>query len=327
MTPRTEYIVTITAHERAELLPVAPDPKPLAPEEIAGRTLVTLISPGTELSAAFQAKKFPTHCGYAAVFQVEQVGSEVKDVAVGDILFCPGRHRSFQRVDRKSAVPVPAGLAPAVAVFARLMGVSMTTLVTTKARPTETVLVTGLGLVGNLAAQLFAASGYDVIAVDPDRQRCELARRLGLQRVHESVPLNDAQVAGHVALAVECSGHEQAVLDACRVVRKGGEVVLVGVPWRRRTELTAHEILHAVFHKYVVLRSGWEWELPLHATDFRDHSIFGNYAGALRWLAEGRVRVNDLAVTLPPTQAQQAYEDLLRNRCRGLTVLFDWRSE
>jgi NADPH:quinone reductase-like Zn-dependent oxidoreductase len=160
MTVRKEYAVTITARERAELLAVEPDAKPLAPDEVAGRTLATLVSPGTELATGFQGERFPSHPGYASAFQVERLGNDVKDIAVGGAVFCMGSHRSFQRVDRKGVVPIPKGLAPSAAVFVRWMGVSMSTQATTKARPPETILVTGLGLVGNLAAQIFAATVF-----------------------------------------------------------------------------------------------------------------------------------------------------------------------
>ncbi len=132
-------------------------------------------------------------------------------------------------------------------MFCRLMGVSWTTLVTTTARPPDPVVVTGLGPVGNLAAQIFQAAGYAVTAVDPVASRRTLAKQVGLTDVQETVP------AIEVALAVECSGHEQAVLDCCQHVRKRGEVVLVGVPWRKRSELSAFDLLHAVFHRYAVL--------------------------------------------------------------------------
>ena len=115
------------------------------------------------------------------------------------------------------------------------------------------------------------------------------------------------------------------MLDACRMVRKRGEVVMVGVPWQRRTELLAFDLLHVVFHKYVVLRSGWEWELPRRPEDFRANSIFGNYAAALQWLADGRVDVSGVYSLVSPSDAQQAYQDLLHHRGEKPAVVFDWR--
>jgi threonine dehydrogenase-like Zn-dependent dehydrogenase len=323
MTPRTEHGIVITAPEKAELQPIDVDTGPLGPKEVAGHTLATVISAGTELAWNYTGKQFPTRPGYAAVFRVEAAGAEVTDVKTGDVVFCMGRHQSYQRMTRPNVVPVPKGLSPDVAVFARMMGISMSTLTTTTARPPGKVLVTGLGLVGHLAAQIFAGCGYDVIACDPIAARREIAERMGL-RALPAVPVDDATLAGQIDLVVECSGHEQAVLDGCKVVRKRGEVVLVGVPWRRMADMQAFDLLHAVFHKYVVLRSGWEWEVPHQPTDFVTGSLFGQYAGALRWLGEGRVKVEGLYQKTPPRDCQKAYQSLLHKTAEKLAIVFDW---
>jgi len=126
-------------------------------------------------------------------------------------------------------------------------------------------------------------------------------------------------------LAIDCSGHVQAVLDCCRAVRKGGEVALIGVPWRRLTELYAHEILDAVFHNNVHLRSGWEWELPRQDQELHFGSIHANLAGAPRWLADGRISVASLSEARRPTDCAGVYDDLANGRTKSLAVVFDWR--
>lgn len=324
----TDYAVAFTAPRQAELTDAPRDPTPLGPTEVAGPTLVTLISPGTEL-AIYQGQhaggRFPCQAGYAAVFEVDSLGKEVTDIRPGDRVFCMGPHQSYQRLPRQDVVPVPEGLSAETAVFARMMGISMTTLRTTAARPPAMVLITGLGLVGHLAAKVFGICGYEVIACDPDESRRDIAARSGIENVLATTPLDDPAVAGKVALVVECSGHEQAVLDACRVVAKRGEVVLVGVPWTRSTGVSAHELLYEVFHRYVVLRSGWEWELPHHPTGFRPGSIFGNFQAALGWLARGRINVDGLYHAASPRDAQRVYQDLLRKSSDRLTTLFDWK--
>jgi 2-desacetyl-2-hydroxyethyl bacteriochlorophyllide A dehydrogenase len=285
------------------------------PEDVAGSTVVTLISPGTELAyfaseelEATQPDGRPFVPGYAAVFRIDELGDEVHGFTAGQLAFCMGSHRSRQCHAAKAILPVPTGLDPAQAVFARLAGVSMTTLVTTTARPPGPVLVLGLGLVGNLAAQVFQAAGYDVTAVDPIEPRVSVAHASGIR---------DARTAIQAAippprLVLECSGHEEATLQACRLVRQGGEVVLVGVPWRQRSQATAHQLLHEVFHRYVRLRSGWEWELPVRDEPSSSGSILANHDLALQWIAEGKLRVDGLAEDVRPVDAQHAYEALLR---------------
>lgn len=222
-------------------------------------------------------------------------------------------------------VQVPNGLKPGIAVFARLMGVSMSTLNTAAVHAPARVLVTGLGPVGNLAAQIFARCGYRVTAVDPIGARRETALKTGLKDVRSGIGERGKIPAESFSLHLECSGHEQAVLDGCRCVCKRGEVVLIGVPWKRHTDLTAAEILHAVFHRYIVLRSGWEWEIPKQPVDFAHHSIIDNYRAAMDWLAEGSICVEPLAGSYPPLKAQNVYQGLLDRSLPTPTALFDWR--
>jgi threonine dehydrogenase-like Zn-dependent dehydrogenase len=324
MSVGTDYAITFTAAEQAELLPVERNPAPLGPNEVSGRTLASLVSAGTELMGAYLGTKFPVHPGYASAFQVEEVGDAVTNVKPGDMAFCSGSHRSYQRATADRVLKVPEGVAPTDVPFCRLMGVSMSTLTTTKARPPAQVVVTGLGLVGHLAARVFESCGYEVTGCDPHAGRREMAERAGLRRVLPAVPVGDAEYQDRVSLVLECSGHEAGAVEACKLVRKKGEVALIGAPWKRRTELYAHELLNLVFFRYVVLRSGWEWELPLDPTEFRENSIFENYAAALRWLAAGRLSVEGLYTPSSPADAQQAYQDLLHQRTERLAVVFDW---
>lgn len=325
--------VVFPARHEFALQPVDP-PAALAPHEVRGPTLCSLISPGTELAWA-GGESFPMFPGYAAVFRAEEIGGAVEDVAQGDLLLCMGPHRSYQQLEARHTAALPDGLAPQHAVLARLMGVSMTSLMTTAARPGDRVVISGAGPVGFLAARLFALSGYEVWVIEPNEARRRLAEQAGLPRVLARLPLEDTSFKGTVALVLDCSGHEQSVLDACEVVRQRGEVVLVGVPWKRRTEIDAHALLDLVFRHYVVLRSGWEWELPLHTQAFRwealtegynnaGQSIFSGFRKALGWLAEGRIGVEGLIQLVDPREARQVYTDLLERRGKGLFPIFDW---
>jgi threonine dehydrogenase-like Zn-dependent dehydrogenase len=314
----SDCAIVFTAKERAELVACDP-PGNLADDGVEVKTVASLISAGTELNMQYTARDFPTNPGYAAAGRVERVGSGVSDLDPGDFVLCMGRHQSSSQHVRTKVVKLPGGLDPKLAPFARLMGVSWATLSTTRARPPAEVMVTGLGPVGHLAAQMFRASGYHVVGIDPDASRRRWLTEKGFSEVHDRAPKSAAP-----SLVVECSGHEQAVLDACRTVGKGGEVVLVGVPWRKQTELSAHAVFHEVFHRYVTLRSGWEWELPLHADKLVAASTFGNFEGALRWLAEKRVDVSELYESVSPVDAQRVYQELLHQRASRLAVLFDW---
>ena len=227
------------------------------------------------------------------------------------------------RCNAASTYLVPPGVDAASAALARLAAVSWSSLTTTLARPPEWVAVTGLGIIGNLAAQMFAAAGYRVLACDPLAARRELLAGRGIE-VRERLPIEDPTWTEKVAMVVDCSGHEGAALDGCRMVRKGGEVVLVGVPWKRRADIQAFDVMHAVFHRYVHLRSGWEWEVPREPGEFRRASLRENTIAAMEWLASGRIRHDGIVLRADPRAVQQVYSDLQAQRGSNLTAVFDW---
>lgn len=307
---------------------------PLAPDEIRGPTLVTLISQGTELGWA-EGEDFPIRPGYAAVFRVEEIGAGVKGVERGELRFCMGYHRQSQQHAVRDTLKLPEGMAPETALLARLMGVSMTALMTTEARTGDKVVICGAGPVGILAAHNFAIGGYDVSVVEPDVMRRAQVQQSGIASVHAAMPLEDPDYLGQVALVVDCSGHEAAVLEGCRIVRPMGEVVLVGVPWRKYTDLTAHEVMQAVFFGFVKLRGGWEWHVPIHGRNFvweellegynnAPHSTFGGFVRALRWLAEGRVNIKGLMTTVSPADPARVYDDIRARKIEAPFIVYDW---
>ena len=99
----------------------------------------------------------------------------------------------------------------------------------------------------------------------------------------------------------------------------------MGVPARQHTPLHAQELLHRVFLQDLVVRSGTEWEIPRHPQPFRPNSNYGNMAAALRWLAEGSIRLGDLYEVRPPTDPQTIYQDILHQRLTRPAVVLDWR--
>lgn len=306
---------------------------PLEPGQIRGRTLCTLISQGTELGWA-NGDVFPIRPGYAAVFEVTGVAQGVVGVSVGDRRFAMGQHRSTQTHNVQYTLALPDGLSPDRAVLARLMGVSMTSLMTTKARPGDRVVISGAGPVGFLAAHLFRIGGYRVTVVDPDPVRRTQIMRSGIADCRASVG-DASELVGNVSLVVDCSGHEGAIIDACRVVHKLGEVVMVGVPWKRATEISAHELMQAVFFNLVTLRSGWEWEVPLHGRDFvweellegynnAPHSIFGGFSRALDWLSEGLIDSEGLIRHVRPDDPASLYSEISRREIEEPFIVIDW---
>jgi 2-desacetyl-2-hydroxyethyl bacteriochlorophyllide A dehydrogenase len=337
--------VVIREPGQAALEPYTVATEGLGPTEAVVRTHVTLISPGTELArwqarAAFRddwRPTFPlTDVGYANIGTVVAAG-ERAGVAPGQRVYSMGNHASVVRVDAERAlcVPVPAELADEVAVFVRLATVSMTTLHTTLARGGDEVAVVGLGLVGNLAAQVFRACGMVVHAFDLSPARRRLAAACGLRSVHPAEAMAD--YAERCRLVIEATGSAEALARAVELAADGGEIVMVGAPWGgAANSVPSSRLTRSIFLRFLRLRSGSEWEIPRRpapplAVTRRPApptpaSIYGNSVTALEWLADGRLVVAPLIThRLPPDAIQAAYTGLAERRDEYLGVVLQWQ--
>lgn len=306
----------------------------LGPHEIVVETQCTLISPGTEL-ARLQGKlmfdsdippAFPMDIvGYANIGTVLATGSDVA-VAVGDRVYTMGNHASVARVDTRRGVcaRVPDAVASEDAVFARLATVSMATMVTTTARPGDEVAIVGLGLVGNLAGQVFRASGYRVHGFDLSEQRRSLALASGLDSIHDGIAM--AQFSQRQSLIVEASGSAKALASAVDMTKPGGEIVMIGAPWGGdANSVPSSQITRLLFYRFLRLRSGSEWEIPLQPQPLVRGSHQHNAETALRWLALGELRVQPLIThRIHPNEAPAAYSGLLTSPDTYLGVVLDW---
>ena len=316
--------IAFTAHKIAELVEVD-DEVPLRPGEVRALTVVSLTSPGTELNGGYLGDDFPKFPGYAAVAEVVETGPEVETVRPGDVVLCPGTHSDVVRCAARDATPVPPGLLPEVAVFARLLGVGLSAVNVMSANPPSRVLVTGLGPIGNLAAQVVSACGFTVTSVDPVVSRRDLAKACGLSDVRADLGERGPDLKDIVRTHIECSGQESAVMSGLQTVGRLGEILLVGVPWRRSTDVTAHALLDAIFRRYVCVRSGWEWQVPRYREACQHNSIEENYAAALEWLRDGRVRTGGLAQLYRPHEADAVYRGLAERSLPTISAIFDWR--
>jgi 2-desacetyl-2-hydroxyethyl bacteriochlorophyllide A dehydrogenase len=333
MTLQGERVV-FQAPMQAVLEPVEVDHAGLGPTEVIVRTRVTLISPGTEL-ANLQGKLhmytdaprwYPmTSVGYANVGTVIGAGSALA-VRPGQRVYTMGNHASLVRLDAQErfCVPVPDALSDEQAVFVRLANVSMTTMRTTIARGGDGVAVVGLGLIGNLAAQVFQACGMRVNAIDLSAARRSIAERCGVRSVHG--PDTGPELARQHRLVVEATGSAEALAGAIGLAQNGGEIVMVGAPWGGdENSVPSSRLTRDLFYRFLTLRSGSEWEIPRQPHPLGADSILANIATGLEWLADGRLRVEPLIThRLPPAEIQRAYQGLLDRPDEYLGVILRW---
>ena len=140
-----------------------------------------------------------------------------------------GAFAEFVAVPAAFAHAVPDDITDDAAGLLEPLSVGVWACRSAQVRPGATVLVTGAGPIGLIAAQAARAFGADAVSVtDVNPHRLALAAKLGLATVDVSrTPLGESGLAPDVLL--ECSGAAGATWDAVSCMAPAGRVVLVGM--------------------------------------------------------------------------------------------------
>ncbi len=319
-------------------------PGPVGPNEVLVQTDCTFISAGTELANFIGLdpgvhvpgswNQFPARPGYANCGRVIELGSAVDSLALGDRVFTQRKHVSHHIVSVDDpdtvVVPVPEDVPSDLAAAVRMGMVAITAPQVADHHVNDWVVVFGLGLVGNLAAQLFQLDGARVIGVDPEPARRQLAQRVGIQRIigddMSTVVEQVREITGGGAqTVVEAVGHAGVAETAIKTAAPYGELILLGSP---RAPVTAdlNEFLQPVHKTWVTIKGALEHRVPINPARGHPLSIAGNARTILDLVSSGRLQLAELiSHRMPASEIAAAYDGLLNQPDRFWGVALDWR--
>lgn len=209
--------------------------KARARPDLAAKVLEKVIQEGP--LAAWNAvagrieQPFPT--GYSLAGVVIETGPDAGSFQVGDLVACAGvPHAEIVNVPKNLCVK-RQNLSAEEGAFVALGSIALQGLRLGRPQVGESVAVIGLGLVGQLCAQLAKASGCRVLGIDLDPGRCELARTAGITAVlrQDAEAQAPAFTQGRgfdlVLIAADTPSHDPVEL-AGEIARDRGAVVAVG---------------------------------------------------------------------------------------------------
>ncbi len=186
---RTTPAVVFPKAEKIEIREV--QVPPLGPKDVLVRTSVTAISVGTELMVlrgTFPNQEFPCVVGYQNVGVVVEIGAEVSGLAVGTRVVVQGgtlppgyhtgcgvAHIGHLVTHSESCIPLSEGVPDTTAVYGIMAAVGLLGYQFCHEPTGQVVAVTGQGLIGQFAAQIFRRTGNRVYASDIKPLRAELS--------------------------------------------------------------------------------------------------------------------------------------------------------
>ncbi len=345
--------IFFTRTGKAEIVEFELDESP-GDYELLVKTLYSIVSAGTE-GANFanpdlenvDKNSWMRNPGYGNVGKVLAFGERVKDFKIGDLVFSTEKHCSHCKIDTRYnparyslfMVKVPEQLDPLKAVFTRMADVAMSAIRKADLGLGDTVLVIGLGMVGNFAAQLFQLAGADVMAADLVEFRLERARQCGVKKVVNSRNWDDLKKAvmdwteGKGAqIVVEAIGYSPVIAQAVHLARSLGEVILLGSP-RGEAIMDVTPMLSDVHLRHVTIKGGleWLWSVPERPLYYPSRfTKMGNIKQIFSYLKSGALVTEPLLTHIvPPEKCQEVYEGLAGGikgtlKTTYLGVIYDW---
>jgi predicted dehydrogenase len=176
----------------------------------------------------------PMPLGYSAAGIVLECARDVQEIKPGDRVAMAAPHAGIVAVGKNLCARVPDAVGFDQAAYTPVAAIALQGVRLAKATLGESVLVIGLGLVGQMCVALLKAQGCRVFGTDVDPRKLELAREFGADAVALGAPEDAVRsFAGGVGvdavLIAAATSSNEPIEFAAQVCRPKGRIVLVGV--------------------------------------------------------------------------------------------------
>ncbi|MEI2780674.1 MAG: bi-domain-containing oxidoreductase [Candidatus Competibacter sp.] len=272
------------------------------------------------VEAVFNKLDQPLPLGYCNVGAVLEAGPGVTGFATGDRVVSNGKHAEAVSVPVNLCAKVPDAVPDEAAAFTVLGAIALQGIRLIDPTLGETVVVTGLGLIGLLAVQLLRAQGCRVLGLDFDAEKLALARRFGAETVDLAAgqdPLAAARTLARgrgvdAVLITASTRSNEPVHQAARMCRQRGRIVLVGVTGLElsRADFYEKELTFQVSCSYGPGRydPNYEEKGQDYPVGFVRWTEQRNFEAVLDLMAEGRLDVRPLiSHRFAMVEAERAY--------------------
>ncbi len=278
----------------------------------------------------------PLAMGYCNAGVVVEAGPGVSTFKTGDRVASNGKHAEFVSVPVNLCAHVPDTVPDDSAAFTVLGAIGLQGIRLVQPTLGESVVVTGLGLIGLMTVQLLRAHGCRVLGVDFDKSKLDLARTFGADVVDLSAgedPVIAAQQfsrgRGVDAVIITASTKSNEPMhQAAQMCRQRGRIVLVGVAGLElaREDFFKKELTFQVSCSYGPGRydPSYEEAGQDYPAGFVRWTEQRNFEAVLDMMADGRLNIEPLIThRFAIASATDAYA-LISGNSPSLGVLLDY---
>lgn len=282
----------------------------------------------------------PTPLGYSCSGRVVEVGRIVDEFHVGDLVACAGagyaNHAEINFIPANLCAKIPQGVALRDAALATVGSIALQGVRQGQVSIGDNVAVIGLGLVGQLVAQILKAMSCKVIGIDLDNSRLELASELGADFVFngkeelllEQIIEATSGFGIDTVIITAATSSNETIMLAGNILRDRGTIVIIGnvkmdLPWK----LYYEKELNVVFSRsYGPGRYDKNYEekgidYPIGYVRWTEKR---NMQSILDLIRDGKVNTEKLVSrSLPFPEAVEGYRMLEEDR-NVMSILFEY---
>jgi predicted dehydrogenase/threonine dehydrogenase-like Zn-dependent dehydrogenase len=291
------------------------------------------------VEAVFNKLDQPLPLGYCNVGVVAKVGAGLFGFTEGERVASNGKHADFVCVPATLCAKVPANVSDDEAVFAVVGAIALQGIRLVNPTLGETVVVTGLGLIGLITVQLLRAHGCRVLGLDFDPVKLKLAAEFGAEVVDLGKgedPLAKAEVFSRgrgvdAVIVTAATKSSEPMHQAAQMCRKRGRIVLVGVTGLElsRDDFFKKELTFQVSASYGPGRydPNYEDKGQDYPFAFVRWTAQRNFEAVLDMMADGRLNVRSLIThRFAVNDAERAYE-VVGGSEPSLGILLEYAAE
>ncbi len=309
--------------------------------EVQVKLMVSTISSGTERAnligelnvngaVIYDKPIFPRRPGYSSSGVVTKVGDNVTEYKVGDrVALSWSVHSQYCNMPVSNLRKILDDSIPfEEAALWHISTFPMAAIRKCALELGESALVMGIGVLGMIGIkQLKAAGASPIVAVDPNKDKRELALKIGADYAFDPFEENFAQKVkdvtyGGVNVCLEVTGVGGGLNGALDCMAPFGRVALLGCT--RHSDFTV-DYYHKVHAPGITLIGAHTCARPKYESSAKMWTEYDDVMAMQRLFVTGRTKIGDLVdETYSPNDYKKVY-DRLANESTFPVVQFDWR--
>lgn len=276
--------------------------------------------------------------GYCNVGEVLEAGSGVNGFSVGERVASNGKHAEVVSVPANLCAHIPEAVSDEEAAFTVIGAIALQGIRLVQPTLGEAVVVTGLGLIGQITVQLLRAHGCRVLGIDFDSAKLAMAKSFGADVVNLGAGEDPVQTAERFSrgrgvdavIVTAATKSSEPIHQAALMCRKRARIVLVGVVGLElsRDDFFKKELTFQVSCSYGPGRYDANYEdkgqdYPVGYVRWTEQR---NFEAVLDMMADGRLDVKPLISHRFPLDETDAAYSIVGGREPSLGILLEYPS-